>query len=156
MTKTICNIKWDLTDDVYEYNIDDCDIPTMVDIPSNIEDNDIADYLSNEYGFLVKSFEIIDYNKEFEYNGLKIDRGTWESAPIPICTKELTDKEMQYMVEVLYKILIGIFDKESIDEYIKQLYNGETYDDHIDGIRWEEEELLFTRMGCKYYEDMMD
>jgi hypothetical protein len=61
------DIKWDLEDDVYDYNIDDCDIPTEVEIPNDIfalceTDDDICDevvnYLSNEYGFLVKSFEL--------------------------------------------------------------------------------------------------
>ena len=78
------NIEWDLTDDVYEYNIDDCDIPTIVDLPKDLaiqvlnDDyyNDekglktesymlssVADYLSNEYGFCVLSFEVV---KDFE------------------------------------------------------------------------------------------
>ena len=78
------NIEWDLTDDVYEYNIDDCDLPTIVDLPYDLATrvlnddyyNDekglktesyilssVADYLSNEYGFCVLSFEVV---KDFE------------------------------------------------------------------------------------------
>lgn len=58
-------IKWDLSDDVYDYNIDECDIPTEVDIPNEVfadcvTDRDFVDeavnYLSNEYGFLVIEF----------------------------------------------------------------------------------------------------
>ena len=53
------NIEWDITDDVFDYNIDDCDLPTSVEIPSYIEDiEDVADYLSDEYGFCVISFDI--------------------------------------------------------------------------------------------------
>ena len=53
------NIEWDLVDDVIDYNIDDCDIPTIVEIPSYIEDiEDVADYLSDEYGYCVKAFDI--------------------------------------------------------------------------------------------------
>ena len=57
------NIKWDLEDDVVDYNIDDCDIPTMVDIPNDIKEEDVADYLSDEYGFCVESFRLV---KDFE------------------------------------------------------------------------------------------
>ena len=77
------NIEWNLTDDVYEYNIDDYDIPTIVDLPKDLAENlltdyfadekglktksyklsSVADYLSNEYGFCVLSFEVV---KDFE------------------------------------------------------------------------------------------
>ena len=78
------NIEWDLFDDVFEYNIDDCDLPTIVDLPKDlatqvlIDDyytdekglktdsyllSKVADYLSNEYGFCVLSFEVV---KDFE------------------------------------------------------------------------------------------
>lgn len=70
------NIEWDLIDD-------DCDIPTIVDLPKDlteklITDNffdekgfqtdsyrftEIANYLSNEYGFCVFSFDVV---KDFE------------------------------------------------------------------------------------------
>ena len=32
----------------------------IVDIPNNIEEDDIADYLSDEYGYCVFSFEILE------------------------------------------------------------------------------------------------
>lgn len=58
----VCDIKWDLTDDVFDYNIDDCDIPTEVDVPKAVYIENgfegIADYLSDIYGFCVKSFNI--------------------------------------------------------------------------------------------------
>jgi hypothetical protein len=62
---TAFEIKWDLEDDVFEYNIDDCDLPTEVDIPDYVtadctNDQEICDevvnYLSNEYGFFVIEF----------------------------------------------------------------------------------------------------
>lgn len=34
------------------------ELPTEVEIPNDIEEDDIADYLSDEYEYLVKSFEI--------------------------------------------------------------------------------------------------
>ena len=51
------NIKWDCKDDVLEYNIDECDLPTEVELPNNINVFDVADYLSDNYGFLVISFD---------------------------------------------------------------------------------------------------
>ena len=44
------NIDWDYDDD------DDQDLPTEVEIPDDVEDDEIADYLSDEYGFCVRSF----------------------------------------------------------------------------------------------------
>lgn len=75
------NIEWDMTDDVYEYNIDGCNLPTIVDLPKNlatqvlIDDyyadekclktdsyllSSVADYLSDEYGFCVLSFDVVE------------------------------------------------------------------------------------------------
>ncbi len=54
------NIKWDCKDDVLEYNIDECDLPTEVELPNNINVFDVADYLSDEYGFLVISFDFVE------------------------------------------------------------------------------------------------
>lgn len=46
----ITNIIWD-TD-----NQENIDLPTELNIPDNIAYNDIADYLSDEYGFLVETY----------------------------------------------------------------------------------------------------
>lgn len=46
------NIKWETDGYVIEW------LPLNVVIPTHIEEDEIADYLSNEYGFLVESFEI--------------------------------------------------------------------------------------------------
>ena len=54
------DIHWDLKDDVLEYNIDECDVPTEVDLPDNINVFDVADYLSDKYGFLVISFKFVE------------------------------------------------------------------------------------------------
>lgn len=59
------DIIWDLEDDVFNHNIDDCDIPTEVEIPDWVtEDCEtdqeicdvILDYLSDEYGYCVIEF----------------------------------------------------------------------------------------------------
>ena len=36
--------------------IEDIGLPTEVDVPNNIDTEDIADWLSDEYGFLVNGF----------------------------------------------------------------------------------------------------
>lgn len=53
------NIDWCLDNDDY-INLNEQDIlpPTEVDIPYGVEEDEIVDYLSDEYGYLVNSFEI--------------------------------------------------------------------------------------------------
>ena len=53
------NIDWCLDNDDY-INVNEQDIlpPTEVDIPYGVEEDDVVDYLSDEYGYLVNSFEI--------------------------------------------------------------------------------------------------
>lgn len=48
-------VNWD-TDN---YPLEECNLKEIVYIPNNIEEEDIADYLSDEYGYLVESFEIL-------------------------------------------------------------------------------------------------
>ena len=53
------NIDWCLDNDDY-INLNEQDMlpPTEVDIPYGIEEDEVVDYLSDEYGYLVNSFEI--------------------------------------------------------------------------------------------------
>lgn len=53
------NIDWCLDNDDY-INLNEQDMlpPTEVDIPYGIEEDDVVDYLSDEYGYLINSFEI--------------------------------------------------------------------------------------------------
>ena len=46
------NIKWETDGHVIEW------LPLNVTIPPHIEEDRITDYLSDEYGFLVESFNI--------------------------------------------------------------------------------------------------
>ena len=48
-------VKWE-TDG---FTLEECGLKAIVTIPSDIKEEDIADYLSDEYGFLVESFEIL-------------------------------------------------------------------------------------------------
>ncbi len=61
------NIKWDLSEDIEMYGEKDCTcLPNEVVIPNKIWDeqicdvDDVADWLSDEYGFCVESFELDD------------------------------------------------------------------------------------------------
>jgi hypothetical protein len=47
----ISDIKWDTDGENVE-------LPTEVEIPNDIEDDEIADYLSDEYGWCIESFNI--------------------------------------------------------------------------------------------------
>ena len=38
------------------YSLKELGLPSEVDVPKDIEEEDIADWLSDEYGFLVNSF----------------------------------------------------------------------------------------------------
>lgn len=49
-------VNWD-TDN---YPLEECNLKEIVDISNDIEEEDIADYLSDEYGYLVESFEILE------------------------------------------------------------------------------------------------
>lgn len=51
-------ILWDTSgDNRYEDSADVC-LPDEADIPSHISEDEVADYLSDKYGFLVSSFEL--------------------------------------------------------------------------------------------------
>lgn len=50
----ITNIVWD-TDG---YDVEALYLPTETYVPSEVEEDDIADWLSDKYGFLVESFLI--------------------------------------------------------------------------------------------------
>jgi hypothetical protein len=51
-------VEWDTTDEDFEVERtpEECGLPEEVEIPDEI----IADYLSDEYGFLVQNFEIVN------------------------------------------------------------------------------------------------
>lgn len=60
LKKYATNIIWD-TEEVTDEDIEDCfDLPSRVEIPKEIDVEDIADYLSDEFSFCVKRFDI-DY-----------------------------------------------------------------------------------------------
>lgn len=39
------------------YSLEECNLTKEVDVPIDIDEDDITDYLSDEYGFLVNSWD---------------------------------------------------------------------------------------------------
>lgn len=64
----ITNISWDVSSDKYdEDELDDyLGLPVEVELPDNIDPNDAADWLADEYGFCVISFSMLD--EEYLHN----------------------------------------------------------------------------------------
>lgn len=54
----VYNIKWEIDDFVGEVE----NLPTEVEVPNNLDEFEIADYLSDEYCWLVESFECDELN----------------------------------------------------------------------------------------------
>ena len=57
------NIQWDTDDQVV-------DLPTEVEIPESYSEEEVADYLSDKYGYCVFNFEIDKKMKNFISNKL--------------------------------------------------------------------------------------
>lgn len=65
-------IEWDLEDDAFEYNNDCKELPTKVEIPDWVTKgcethqeicDAVVDYLSDEYGYCVIEFGLVDMNR---------------------------------------------------------------------------------------------
>ena len=58
----VTDIKW-VTDGA------DVSLPTEVEVPDNLDDDAIADYLSDEYGFLMEGFALPTDDDDRDYFG---------------------------------------------------------------------------------------
>ena len=55
------DIEWDLDEDIEMYGEKDCScLPNEVILPDYVDEEDVADWLSDEYGFCVESFYLDD------------------------------------------------------------------------------------------------
>ena len=96
-------------------------------------------------------------DKQFYFNGLSVCRGDYESMPCPMYTAEITDDQMQWLINAIYDMLVSqyYFDEEDVKKYI----NGELEDnfelkDDIDTAFWKEmEEIAVADLEMPYYED---
>ena len=59
----VTNIKWET--DGYEVD----DLPTEVEVDDDLDEDEIADYLSDEYGWLVESFALPMDDEDRDYFG---------------------------------------------------------------------------------------
>lgn len=50
-------VYWDIDPDI---NVEELDLPEVVEIPESMDDDDIPEYLSNEYGYCVASYIVND------------------------------------------------------------------------------------------------
>lgn len=65
MKRYAVNIDWDCDSDV--------ELPNKVRIPNDIEDDEIADYISDNYGWCIKSFNIIEESNKHEHDALVLE-----------------------------------------------------------------------------------
>lgn len=62
----VTNIKW-------ETDGEDVDLPTEVEVPDNMEDDEIADFLSDTYGWLVEGFSLPMDDNDIDLFGLYVN-----------------------------------------------------------------------------------
>lgn len=88
------------------------------------------------------------YHTEYygSYNGVEVDRETWESAVCPICMDSVTDSDLDELAERLYFALCADFRTDKLTE---EQINSE--------LRWQiEEDMIMSLPNTYYYEDMED
>ena len=97
-------------------------------------------------------------DKQFYCNGLSVCRGDYESMPCAMYTAEITDEQMQWLINTIYDVLVSqyYFDEEDVQKYI----NGELEDDFelqddIDTAFWKEmEDIAVADLKMPYYADI--
>ena len=91
--------------------------------------------------------------KQFDCNGLTIAREDYEDMMTPICTEDLSDDDMQYIIETVYDSLMRDYgyDESDIKTYVEY---PESAIPSLSEDFWAEIEAIALRMGCQYYEDM--
>lgn len=62
----VTNIEWDTEDSGETVDAEELGLPKEVEIPAHIEEDDIADYLSDKYEYCVLNFDIDKENKKVE------------------------------------------------------------------------------------------
>ena len=161
----VTNIKWDVTDDAEDMDqaeIDDIlsQLPTEVELPEDIAEDDydeIADWLSDQYEFLVESFRVED-SENMEKCTDPATEGTLEQENARLSRKNISG--IIIVKKYTRSCPPGIFNRRSSDvssvqfsifpdpddplgkyikEYIKDMYG----DDEADNVE----------VGCMVYID---
>jgi hypothetical protein len=87
------------------------------------------------------------YSKEFFSGLISISREELESLPCPFCTKNVTDENMQAIIDMTCeqtKMRMGLSQKDAID----------ISDERTNEIWWQELEQTVVAFKVPYYEDM--
>jgi hypothetical protein len=98
-------VNWD-TDG---YSVEELGLTSVVDIPT-LNVDDIADYLSDNYGYCVESFKIID-----------LDSGSWYGQDAWV----LSDEGGELVLLVGHSLEESIEVKERYDADMPSLYDGD-------------------------------
>lgn len=97
-------------------------------------------------------------DKQFYCNGLSVCRGDYESMPCAMYTAEITDEQMQWLIDTIYDVLISqyYFDEEDVQKYIKGELEYDFYlQDDINQAYWTEmEEIAVRHLKMEYYDDI--
>ena len=91
------------------YSVEELGLSTIVDIPT-MNEEDVADYLSDEYGYCVSSFNI-----------LELDSGTWHGYNAWV----LSDEGSNLVLLVGHTLEEAIEVKERYDADMPSLYDGD-------------------------------
>lgn len=87
------------------------------------------------------------YRREFTCGASVVSRGELESLPCPFCTKDVTDEEMQEIIDTTVgntRQRMGLNGNEALD----------LSDEKTDEVWWEELERAVVALDIPYYEDM--
>ena len=96
-------------------------------------------------------------DKQFYCNGLSVCRGDYESMPCPMYTAEITDEQMQWLIDTIYDVLVSqyYFDEEDVQKYIKGELGDYRLQEDIDEAFWVEmETIAVKKLEMPYYEDI--
>jgi hypothetical protein len=98
-----------------------------------------------------------EIDKQFYCNGLSVCRGDYESMPCPMYTAEITDEQMQWLINTIYDVLVSqyYFDEEDVKKYIKGEIEDYRLGEDIDTAFWKEmEDIAVVDLKMLYYEDI--
>ena len=107
MKRFATNIKWDIE------NEENVNLPTRVEIPSHIDEEFIADYLSNEYEFCVNWY---DYGIECDVLDAIRNKYPKDSKDIAYCNYDYSGKYENMQIGLKVKF----FNAEDVDKILKR------------------------------------
>lgn len=116
MKRFATNIKWDIDEDVTfenEENDNLPNLPTRVEIPSYIDEEFIADYLSDEYGFLVNWY---DYGIECDVLDAIRNKYPSNSKDIAYCNYDYSGEYENIQIG----LKVNFFNAKDVDKILKR------------------------------------